>query len=653
MPVSYLTEDDNWVSVKFGAQFARKVSEKTGDPEIYRKIGHFYFSPENLNPFEYSLLRSLSPYLVLKSAEQFYRKRNVACNFKLINEGWGKYKFEMSSDQELYPEMAHNTLGILEAFQKVYDLDLFSVELDSEKSETIHRFSLTMSFAAFNFYLKRAMLWGSVILLGLLFGFILWRAEEAFGITLIPFLSGLTYLFGFLSYKLSGSLKIFRRSTEEYYAKVREKNQNLYEKAQLLERRYQEANLLKNLSTELVGCKDPHGVIETCLKTIRLNFDYKRAAVFLISKERGKIYLANSIGFEGLSIDASKVEFVFPNPDKKEGFVATAIENGETVLVHDIESYKSILKPQNKALLEALNVGSLIISPIQSSDKKFGAFALIREVNEPLLDKQDRFLIENITSQLSLYFESASNYENEVKLRSIFQKYVPPTVLEQLSDRLSTSDGTLAPKKVEICSVFMDLRGFTSACDGAAPERAFALINMFAEFATKHLAAQGAIVDNIIGDEIVCFFTKDPHQPTTHVERALKAAQSIQEHFPELNAKLKLHGFPHLKLGIGLHCGEASVGSVGSDAKMNFTALGSTVNVASRLQALTKKFAVEDVTIIVSDAVLDTLKVKSRFAEKIQREVLRGTSDETLFAVVSREDLASISLRDYAVKKAA
>ena len=70
------------------------------------------------------------------------------------------------------------------------------------------------------------------------------------------------------------------------------------------------------------------------------------------------------------------------------------------------------------------------------------------------------------------------------KLRHIFQKYVPKQVLEQISINLHTSEGTLKSQKKEICSVFMDLRGFTSSCDGVSPEKAFDLINLFAKFTT-------------------------------------------------------------------------------------------------------------------------------------------------------------------------
>lgn len=641
IPSAYLLDPDNWVSVRFGAKFAAKITEKTGDPEVYRKIGHAYFSPENLSSLELSLLRTLSPYLVLKTAEQFYRKRNVACEFKLEKKGLGTFIFNMSSKQPLYREMALNTLGILEAFQKLYSLDLFSVDLTTGTETNLHRFSLTMKFAALNFYLKRILKGGSLIGVGWALGYLLLHTEDFFGIKFLPYLTVLFYAAAFLFLKTRQNLNAFRNSNEEYYAQVKEKNQNLYEKSFLLERRYQEAALLKSLSAELVGCKNPTSVIEKCLNSIKDNFGYGKIAVFLISRERKCLYLAHHSGFNALGIKANNIEFKYPNPDSKDGFFASVLERGDSTLIHDIDTYKTILRPENKALLDALGVGSMVLSPIQSSDQKYGLFVVIRGANEAALDTADKFLVENIASQLSLYFESAQNFENEVRFKTIFQKYVPKTVLEQL-DKSQDKGGALEPKRSEIVSIFMDLRGFTNACEGASPERAFLLVNLFSQFTTKILADYGAIIDNIIGDEVVAFFRIDQPGDRAALKNAIGAITQITNQYDLFQQKLSDHGFTSLRLGIGANFGEAILGSVGGQDKMNYTALGSTVNVASRLQSLTKKFQNESVSVLLSKSFLDRLNLNSRFEVKLQNEILRGTSESTHFAYFTKHDLNAV-----------
>lgn len=634
MPISYLLDTDNWVSIKFGAQFCEIIRLKTGDEFIYQKIGRFYLSPENISTIEFSLIKSFTPNLLVKSNQQIYRKSNAVCKFDVKKTGLGKIGVEISSDQPMYRDMAYNTLGILESLKDIYALEGFSAVLSTPDDRDLHSFSIKIEYSAIAFYVKRLFKFTIFFALALCLGWFVTHAEEHFGLVTTPILTALLSVAAYSAVQLRNQLQMQKRSNSEYVNQAQKKNLDLYDKSELLERRYKEASLLKSLSTELVGCKDPQAVIATCMRSISTDFGYKKAAVFLISEERKKLFLAHSIGFEAMTTlgKTTNIEFAYPNPDKKEGFIATAIELGRTSLILDVETYKSILKPENKRLLEVLNTGSLIIAPIQSGEIKFGAFLLMREAGEPALENQDKFLVENIASQLSLYFESASNFSNEVKLRSIFQKYVPSTVLEQISSDLHTASGALSPQKKQITSIFMDLRGFTQACDGVSPERAFLLINTFADFITQILATNGAIIDNIIGDEIVAFFVKAETNPDEYARRAIAAANEIRSKFHLLQSTLKSYGFPELRLGIGIHCGEATIGSVGSDAKMNFTALGSTVNIASRLQSLSKKYAnSSDVVILASEDFYKELGISE---VTFDAEVLRGTNVATRFALL-------------------
>lgn len=648
MPISYLLDTDNWVSIKFGAQFCEIIRQKTGDEFIYQKIGRFYLSPENISTIEFSLIKSFTPNLLVKSNQQIYRKSNAVCKFDVKKTGLGKIGVEISSEQPMYKDMAYNTLGILESLKDIYALEGFSAVLSVPNDTDIRSFSIKIEYSAIAFYIKRLFKFTIFFALALCLGWFVTHAEEHFGLVTTPLLTALLAVAGYSAFQMRSQLQMQKRSNSDYVNQAQKKNLDLYDKSELLERRYKEASLLKSLSTELVGCKDPQAVIATCMKSISSDFGYRKAAVFLISEERKKLFLAHSIGFEDLRALGTKanIEFAYPNPDKKEGFIATAIELGRTSLILDLETYKSILKPENKRLLEVLNTGSLIIAPIQSGDKKFGAFLLMRETGELPLENQDKFLVENIASQLSLYFESASNFSNEVKLRTIFQKYVPSTVLDQISSDLHTASGALSPQKKHITSIFMDLRGFTQACDGVSPERAFLLINTFADFVTQILASNGAIIDNIIGDEIVAFFVKAESSPNEHARRALDSAKEIRSRFHVLQATLRSYGFPELRLGIGIHCGEATIGSVGSDAKMNFTALGSTVNIASRLQSLSKKFAdSSDVVILASE---DFYREIGSTTISFESEVLRGTNIPTKYALLPNDTIQKSSKQEAA-----
>jgi class 3 adenylate cyclase len=632
IPEAYLSREDNWVSDEFARKFREILIRETGDKEIARKVGQFSISPDVINNLEYSIIKSLPPFLFFKLVKTNAPKLNRLYDIDIRKQGSGRFELTMTTraNVEADANVFLNTLGWIEATQGLFQLEKFQVHHTVEKFEDgrqCARFAIS--------YSEKAWWLNKIESLSAVFGF--------FGLTYvvldknIAWVSQFTHLLPMMLTVLIACIVVlargaihFRKITHYlkfYHKQEKEKAQELYNSSLVIQRKYQEAMLLEELSSKLIGCRDPQEVINTSLKSMKDNFSFDKVAVFLLSKERGSLYFSSGTGFENVQIDTSKIEFVYPNPNKNDVFVANVLESGKSVLIDKIDGYKKQLKPVNAKLLEILEVGSMIVSPIQANEQKFGVVLVARTQNEKMLANDDKILVDHICTQLSLYFESATGFENEKKLKHIFKKYVPKQVLDQISASLYSTDGSLKPQKKEICSIFMDLRGFTKACDNLSPEKAFDLINLFANFVTKILSEEGAIIDNIIGDEVVAFFVKREDAPQAHINAALRACLRIKSEYADLNQVMKQSGVPSLRLGVGLHVGDASIGSVGGDAKMNFTAIGTTVNVASRLQSLSKNYSEESVCIIVSQKVLTHFESFKYIP--FESELLRGTSEKT------------------------
>jgi class 3 adenylate cyclase len=145
----------------------------------------------------------------------------------------------------------------------------------------------------------------------------------------------------------------------------------------------------------------------------------------------------------------------------------------------------------------------------------------------------------------------------------------------------------LKGERREVTVMFIDIRQFTRITSRLGPELLVAFLNEAFELITARLLEQGATVDKYIGDGILAY-TGAPIPSDDHASRAVAAAIAIQRSIDERNEKAEAldSGYVRLEVGIGIHTGEVVVGNIGSERKMDFTAIGEPVNAASRLQEL-------------------------------------------------------------------
>ena len=632
MPKSYLLSSANWISLEFGKRFAKLVREKTGDPEIYRKIGKSYFSAETFNAIDHTILKSLTPGIVLNLIKKNYRNSNLACELQTAKPSRGHLQFTMKSKEPIYIDLILNTLGAFDALEEIFDLKAFNCTPDYDLEKNPLAFTIHIKYSAYLFLVRRFQKSGIYLLLAGFIGFGLEYLQSISGVRLVPVLGVLIFAGAILFTKLYQSMKVLQKTDDDLHDKNIQKDVTIYEKAEQLERRYNEANLLKQLSGELISHLEPTRVIDETLRACNEHFNFSRVGVFLHSPQRQRLFLSSSLGFQ-IGGQAPNIEFVYPNPNAKDGFFAAVLETGESALITDVERYKLTLKAENRILIERLCVGSMILTPLQSTKNKFGVLVVVRNIGDAPLSAAEVSLVENIGSIFSLYFDNALNLENESKLRQIFQKYVPKQVLDTIVDSHYLSTGTLQPQRRTIISFFADLRGFTAATENIPAEDVFELVNIYCKFLADRLAKYGAIIDNIIGDQVVCFFSPKDPSDTEYIANSFKALTSIITDVAAFQEELTSKGYPALRFGIGMNFGEASIGTVGTDKKMNFTALGTTVNLAARLQAVCKRYRVGQVVACLSQSYIEVLGLGSNV--DYESQVLRGSTEATEYVVLT------------------
>jgi len=198
------------------------------------------------------------------------------------------------------------------------------------------------------------------------------------------------------------------------------------------------------------------------------------------------------------------------------------------------------------------------------------------------------------------------NYIEERKqnayLINAFGKYVNKDLLSEIIQRKNQLN--LGGEKKEITVFFSDIRGFTTISEGLPPEELGSFINKYLTQMTKIILEHKGTIDKFIGDAIMAFWNA-PLSEKDHSLLACTSSIAQLKALKELNKKFTEKNLPTLVIGCGIHTGEAVVGNFGSEDRFDYTALGDTVNIASRLEGLTKYYGV---SIIISEPTYNLIK---------------------------------------------
>ena len=170
--------------------------------------------------------------------------------------------------------------------------------------------------------------------------------------------------------------------------------------------------------------------------------------------------------------------------------------------------------------------------------------------------------------------------ENREHLKRIFAKYVTTEVLDQILARPELGD--LGGRKEMVTVLFADIRGFTGMAENMEPQEVVHQLNEYLETMTPVIFANHGIIDKFVGDEIMAYFGA-PVYPEEHAWRAVKTALEMQSALEGLRRKWRSERRPDIRIGIGVNTGPVVMGNIGSSQYMDFTLIGDSVNVASRL----------------------------------------------------------------------
>jgi adenylate cyclase len=202
----------------------------------------------------------------------------------------------------------------------------------------------------------------------------------------------------------------------------------------------------------------------------------------------------------------------------------------------------------------------------------------------------------------------------KLRIRGTFERYVTRDVMNELLS--SHEDLLLEGKRREVTILFSDIRGFTSLSEEMDPKDVLSLLNEYFSEMVEVIFRHHGTVDKFIGDAIMAIFgapTSSPQDPLN----AVLAAIEMRDRLLLLEERWAREGkVTSFRIGVGINTGEVIVGAVGSKKRMEYTAIGDNVNVASRIESLTKKF---DTEILITQSTYD--KVKDHVSALFVKEV--------------------------------
>jgi adenylate cyclase len=240
-------------------------------------------------------------------------------------------------------------------------------------------------------------------------------------------------------------------------------------------------------------------------------------------------------------------------------------------------------------------------------------------------------LISAVAAQTAVTVETVKAHKRlarEEVARANYSRFMPEYVVKQMLEHPDSFRLGGVNQKVTV--LFADIRGFTAISEKVNPEKVVNLLNKYFSAMTEVIFAHGGTLDKYMGDGLMAIFGA----PTVHEEDALnavKAAITMQKTLEPLNKELVAEGYGRISIGIGLHTGEATVGYIGSNMRSEYTAIGDTVNLASRLESNAQggQILMSDATAeasgnLIPVNILEPLSVKNRVQQVNVLEVRWG-----------------------------
>ncbi len=230
-------------------------------------------------------------------------------------------------------------------------------------------------------------------------------------------------------------------------------------------------------------------------------------------------------------------------------------------------------------------VRSTICAPLITESNVHGVMYADRFDPFASFSSDDLELISAVAAQTAMVVETVKAHKRlarEEVARANYARFMPEYVVKQMLE--SPGSFKLGGINQIVTILFADIRGFTAFSERESPEKVVGLLNRYFSAMSEIIFAHGGTLDKYIGDGLMAIFGA-PNATPEDAKNALKTAVTMQRRLTSLNKELEADNLSRVNIGIGLHTGVATIGYIGSEQRSEYTAIGDTVNLASRLES--------------------------------------------------------------------
>jgi class 3 adenylate cyclase len=635
-----LDDQGHWFSQWQVDRFHEALSREIKNPNLPREVGRYMASSSVLSgPLKHYIMGFITPSTAYKLLEKIVPHLTLACTLKTIKLGPNKVEVLVRPKPGIIEKhyQCENRYGQFECIAKIFTNKYATIDHPTciHKGGDVCRYIISWEETKSFLWIRLRLYLISLALLSL--------GALYFLITPIHY-AGLIFLASFV---LLG-IVIYTEDAEkqELVQNIRGQSNAAELLLDEINRRHNDTLLVKEIGQTTSKLLNIDDLLNSVIESMKRLLDFDRGGIWLVNSDNTRLVYRAGYGYEPDIYNILKESyFHLDNPNSK-GVAIEAFKKQRAFLVNDISEIEADLTSRSLEFIKKIGTCSFVCVPLVYERRSFGIIFVDNIRSKRTLSQTDISLLTGISRQISISINNAMSYqklkeskERESNLRKLFERYVPASVIRRYVSGLDLFKG----EEAFITALFLDIRDFTASTENMNVVNVVSFLNEYFDRCSAIISEEHGHINKYTGDGFLAIFGA-PEPLSNHITMGFNAACRILD-----LSKGMIMGNKSIQIGIGLHTGRVILGNLGSKTKMEYTAIGDTINTAARLQELTKQF--REFPLIMSKDVRDGIDpghIGYKSISNLGLRMIRGKKDTLeIFGFNNSEDYSSSDLREY------